>query len=251
MEEFLKSLKKLVLASWESVKPRWKNIAYLLLVEMGIGFLIALIVGIFFVIFPDYSLIGIIALGRFSPSMIGYALHSPAILIMLLGFLILGLASLLLSSFVVIAFVIALKEDAKINFGKLLEKSKNKYWNYCGTLLLASILIALAALVFVIPGILLAIMYFAVPFIVVETGLKNMAALKSSWDLVKGNALKVFSHLFVFGLCMGLISMILGKLGFIGQLLSIGLSIGSLAFAYELYRALKPFSAQRELPIQQ
>lgn len=252
MKAFLETFKKLVLSAWELVKPRWKNIVYLLLVEMGIGFLAALIIGMTFILFPGYSLVGIIALSRFSPEMLlSSLLRSPVIWIMFLVMIIVGLISLLLSSFVSLAFVITLKEEAQIGFGKLLEKSKVKYLTYFGTLFLSTILIGLASLLFVIPGILLAIMYFAVPFIVLETGFKNMAALKSSWNLVKGNSWKVFSNLLAFGLCLGVASMILRWLGSIGQLLTIALPIASLAFTYELYLSLKKAPTQREIPMQE
>ncbi len=248
MNAFLESFKKLVLNAWELVKPRWKNIVYLLLVEMGIGFAAALIIGMTFVLFPGYSLLGMVALSRISPSLLlSSALRSPALWIMLLVALIVGLASLVLSSFVSLAFIVTLKEDAQISFGKLLEKSKAKYWNYFGALFLAGILIALSSLIFVIPGILLAVMYFAVPFIAIETGLKNMAALKASFDLVKGNAWKVFSHILAFGFCMGIVSMIFRWLGSIGSLLNMVLPIISLAFSYELYLSLKKVPAQTEM----
>ncbi|MCX6737298.1 MAG: hypothetical protein NTX26_00950 [Candidatus Parcubacteria bacterium] len=252
MNAFLESFKKLVLNAWELVKPRWKNIVYLLLVEMGIGFAAALIIGMTFVLFPGYSLLGMMALSRISPSLLlSSALRSPALWIMLLVALIVGLASLVLSSFVSLAFIVTLKENVQISFGKLLGESKAKYWDYFGALFLAGILIALASLIFIIPGILLAVMYFAVPFIVIETGLKNMAALKASFDLVKGNAWKVFSHILAFGFCMGIVSMIFRWLGPIGQLLSIAMPIASLAFTYELYKLLRVPTVQPELPAQQ
>lgn len=252
MNAFLETFKKLVFSAWELVKPRWKNIVYLLLVEMGIGFAAALIMGITLVVFPGYSLLGMITLSRVSPSLLlSAALRSPFLWIMLLVALIVGLISLVLSSFISLAFIMALKEDVQIGFGKLLEKSKLKYWDYFGALFLSGLLIALASLIFVIPGILLAIMYFAVPFIVLERGLKNMAALRASFDLVKGNTWKVFSHMLAFGFCMGIVSMILRWLGSIGQLLSIAMPIVSLAFTYELYKSLKEPSIQQELPVQE
>lgn len=250
MKDFFDKFKQLVLKAWERIKPRAKNIAYLLLLEMGISFLSALLIGFVFVISTGTSLLGLAFLDSYSPEMLMSQLLTPGVIIATIVAFLIGLIAIMLYSFISLAYVMVLKENPKISFGELLKNSKAKYWIYFGTLFLSGILVALASLVFVIPGIILAIMYFAVPFIVIETGLVNIAALKSSFEMVKGNAWKVVSNLLAFGLCVGLLSMIFRWFGSIGSLLNMTLPIISLAFSYELYLSLKKATAQTEASVE-
>lgn len=250
MKDFFEKFKQLILKAWERVKPRAKNIAYLLLLEMGISFLSALLIGFVFVISTGTSLLGLAFLGSYSPEMLMSQLLTPGVIIATIIALLIGLVAIMLYSFISLAFVITLKENSQISFGELLKNSKAKYWIYFGTLFLSGVLVALASLFFVIPGIILAIMYFAVPFIVIETGLVNMAALKSSFEMVKGNAWKVVSNMLVFGLCVGFLSMIFRWFGSIGPLLNMIIPIISLAFSYELYLSLKKATTQTETSIE-
>jgi len=97
----------------------------------------------------------------------------------------------------------------------------------------------LASLAYIIPGIILAIFYFAVPFVVIDTNVTNGAALKASWNLVKNHKGIVAGNLFVWTLLVAVVSIILNQLDPIGQIVQIVIPIFTLAFNYELYLSLK------------
>ncbi|HPR91340.1 MAG TPA: hypothetical protein PK547_01235 [Candidatus Paceibacterota bacterium] len=247
MKTFFENFNQLISRAWERIKPRFKNIAYLLLLEMGIGLVAALLVGAIFVFNSGISFVSFMAQGHYNPEMLTSMLSTPRMGIAVVLAVVIGLAAMMLYSFVSLAFLIAIKEDAAVTLKEILNLSKKKYWAYFGTLFLSGVLIALASLAFVIPGIILAILYFAVPFIVIETSSINTTALKASQNLVKNHAWMVTDNLFVWMLLVGLASILLKWLGPVGQLLQMLVPIFNLAFNYELYLSLKAVS-QTETP---
>ncbi|HPS28314.1 MAG TPA: hypothetical protein PLX10_00595 [Candidatus Paceibacterota bacterium] len=248
MKTFFENFEQLISKAWERIQPRFKNIAYLLLLEMGISFVAAMLVGAIFVFNSGASLIGLMVRGHFDPEMLTSTLFTPGMAIAVVLAVLVGLVALMLCSFISLAFLIAIKENVGISFKEILELGKKKYWVYFGTLFLSGLIIILASLAFIIPGIIVAILYFAVPFIVIETGTINGAALSASWDLVKNHKGKVFGNLLAWMFLVVVASMLLKWLGPIGQLVQMVIPVFTLAFTYELYLSLK-VPSQVETPV--
>lgn len=90
------------------------------------------------------------------------------------------------------------------------EKSKNFFWSYLGVSIVTSILIFLATLLLIIPGIILAVSWAFVTMLVVLEDKKGVGeAIKRSKELVKGYWWPVFGRFFFVGVLALLISVVL------------------------------------------
>ncbi len=78
------------------------------------------------------------------------------------------------------------------------------------TKLLASLLITLGMLLFIIPGVILAFRYFLASYVVVIEGKSGGEALKRSGQLMKGNAGRVFVLGFLVAIIGSLVGMVVG-----------------------------------------
>ena len=102
--------------------------------------------------------------------------------------------------------------------------------------LLCAIVVIIGFVVFIIPGIILALRLQFYPYFVVEHGLGPIAALKQSWTVSRGHGW----HLFLFGLVLALIGL-LGALAFgVGLLLAIPTSTIAAAFVYRKLSVAQP-----------
>lgn len=66
------------------------------------------------------------------------------------------------------------------------------FWRFLGAYILALIVVSLGFLAFVIPGVILAVGFSFVPFLVVDRGLGPIEALKESRRITKGHKWKLF-----------------------------------------------------------
>ena len=109
-------------------------------------------------------------------------------------------------------YVLNLTREGKCDFKDIIECLKAKWLNIFIAELVMGILVALASLLFVIPGIILALAYAMVPYLVVDTELSGIDTLKKSREMMKGYK----GDYFVF------------MLSFIGWLLLVPFTLGIL-----------------------
>jgi len=238
MKTFLKTLNQLVLKTWKRIQPRFKNIAYLLLLEMGVSLVAAILINMIFTINSGVSLTSLMASGNFNPEMLSSMFFTPGMAIAVVLSAFISLLTLMLDSFISLAFLVAIRENVEISFKKIIASSKKKYWIYFVLFLIWS------SNCFGFIGVYyswyyFSYFYFAVPFIVIDTNVTNGAALKASWNLVKNHKGIVAGNLFVWTLLVAVVSIILNQLDPIGQIVQIVIPIFTLAFNYELYLSLK------------
>lgn len=88
----------------------------------------------------------------------------------------------------------------EIRFGKAFEEALSKWAKAIGTYAMSSIIVGFLAMLFVIPGIIWAVYYYFIVFIVILRDKWWNAALGYSKALVKGRWLEVFSVIFMLGL---------------------------------------------------
>ncbi len=104
------------------------------------------------------------------------------------------------------------------------------FWKFLGTSVLAGIIILIGFILLIVPGIIAAIMFSFVTYLVIEKGMQPVEALKESVRLTKGNRLQ----LFLLGLALLGVN-ILGLLALgVGLLVSVPVSYLAATHAYRM-----------------
>lgn len=83
-------------------------------------------------------------------------------------------------------YVLNFARDGKCDFKDILDCIKEKWLNILLAEILVGILVFLASMLFVIPGIILAFAYAMVTYLVVDTNLSATDAMKESRNMMKG-----------------------------------------------------------------
>ena len=109
-----------------------------------------------------------------------------AIIILLIG-IVFGIAMIAYKKYV-LNFV----REGKCDFKDILDCMKEKWLNILIAELVMGILVGLASLLFVIPGIILAFAYAMVTYLVVDTNLSGIDSLKKSREMMKGYKMDYF-----------------------------------------------------------
>ena len=110
-------------------------------------------------------------------------------------------------------YVLNFVRNGKLDYKDILNCIKEKWVNILVADILVAILVSLASLLFVIPGIILALAYAMVTYLVVDTDLSSVDAMKKSREMIKGYKWDYF----VFGL------------SFIGWIILVPFTLGILA----------------------
>ena len=131
--------------------------------------------------------------------------------------------------------------------------------SFCLTLLLSGLIIFVGSLLFIIPGVILFVRFYFVPFVASLEGIYYRSALRKSSEYVKGLWWKVFARiltlvviLFVVSVIFYIILFILGKISpIIPSLLSIILNyaihVFSLVYMFTLYNQIKNVKREQNL----
>jgi hypothetical protein len=131
--------------------------------------------------------------------------------------------------------------------------------SFCFTLLLSGLIIFVGFLLFIIPGVILFVRFYFVPFVASLEGIYYRSALRKSSEYVKGLWWKVFARililvvlLFVVSVIFYIILFILGKISpIIPSLLSIILNyaihVFSLVYTFTLYNQIKNVKREQNL----
>jgi hypothetical protein len=124
-------------------------------------------------------------------------------------------------------------------------------WWVC---ILAGIMILIGTVLFIIPGIIFAVWYSFISFIVVIEGVKGNQALQKSKSYVQGYWWPVFGRLVLVGIVIGIASSILNAIfgninSTLGSIVSSAASIFifvpfGLSYQYEVYTALKAIKSK-------
>jgi len=102
------------------------------------------------------------------------------------------------------------------------------FWKYLGAKILAAILIIIGLILLIVPGIILALMFFAVQYLVIDKKLGPVAALKESKRITTGHKWDLFVLLIVV-----ILVNLLGALAlFVGLLVTIPVTILAMVHAY-------------------
>ena len=83
-------------------------------------------------------------------------------------------------------YVLNFTRNGKCEFKDILECMKEKWLNILLVEILVTVLVSLASLLFVIPGIILAFAYAMVTYLVVDTNLSATESMKKSRSMMKG-----------------------------------------------------------------
>jgi hypothetical protein len=142
-------------------------------------------------------------------------------------------------------------EDREVTVAEAYRKSTSIFWSFLLVQLLVGIIVSLGFIVFIIPGIYLAIRYSFAAFAVIGENKRGMDALNRSRDLVRGRWWEVFIRL-IFILILSLVPFaiffFISPSSVAGQILQNALSLMLAPFwilyIYGLYKALKSSTLQ-------
>ena len=175
----------------------------------------------------------------------GFSLVSGLIFVVLL------LISLLIAAFQQSALIHLASQDDK-QLGSILKKSFHRVPALFWATFLAGLLIMIGLFLFLIPGIILAVMLAFVSYVVVLEGVGGTQALSRSRALVKGRWFEVFwrglAFMLIIGIPAGIVSSIID--GIVGDnhntisnlLMALFITPFGLVYGYNLYRNLKSVS---------
>ena len=209
----LMSVNELLATTWELFKKRW-----LLLIGIFITTGVACVVPPMLVAVS----MGASAKGSFT---------GTVAMLMLLGLAIIG--SFLLICWGMAAAVTA-AVDETVGFRDAFERAKACWISLAWVSSLYSFIVGGASLLFVIPGILTGIWFFACAYLVVAENTRGMDALLKSKALVDGRFPAVAGRLAL----VWLLGMVLGMIPVIGALFSLVMAPFSMLYSVVLYRNL-------------
>ncbi len=124
--------------------------------------------------------------------------------------------------------------DTRLGFKESFERAKGNWIALAWVSTLYSFIVGGASLLFIIPGVLTGIWFFASGYLVVAEDVRGMEALLKSKALVQGRFWPVFGRLVL----VWLLGMILGMVPLIGPLLSLLFAPFSMLFSVRLYQDL-------------
>ncbi len=135
---------------------------------------------------------------------------------------ILCLASILFAIFIsIISHVGAIYViDSEMSVKEVLKKSLPLFWKYLGWAILSGIIVGIGFVLFVVPGVILAVMLCFSMYVLVLEGVSPIGALKRSGELVKGFWWTVFARLVVVGIFAMALSIAYGMINNLGTSLS-------------------------------
>ena len=129
-----------------------------------------------------------------------------------LDFVVNLLVGTLIDIGLVAVFLKAAQMPESVTFSDLWHPAS--YWYYLGAALLSGVLIAIGFVLLIIPGLMLATMWFFVKYLVVDKNLTPVAAMKESAMITKGHrwALLGFLVLIILINILGVICLVVGLL---------------------------------------
>ena len=154
--------------------------------------------------------------------------------------------------FIGLTFIILVVKPAGTKLKEIFQEAWRKFGQYFWLVILASIFVVLSTLFFIIPGIIVGTYLTFYSYVFVVEGEKGMNALKRSWNLVKGNWLKVFGRLFLLGIVFNIIYILLSSVhDLLGSVFQFFYMPFSIIFLYLIYLELKKSKEiQAPTPIQ-
>jgi len=165
----------------------------------------------------------------------------------ILALFFLMMLGIMLSAMAVINYIIQTSRGESIGVFEAYGRVVPFFFSYLLLMILAFFFIGLGMVVFIIPGIILAIYLTFVPFVFFDEGFRGMGAIKRSYEYAKGEGLSIFSRISIVTIATFFITLILEAitrhLGVIGNILYIFFSVINglyiYIFMFQLYRAVK------------
>lgn len=200
--------------TWELYKQRWMILVALFVVT-----------GIAAVVPPALVAVTMGSLAKNSFS-------GTVVMVMLLGVAV--VASIVILFWGMAATVTA-AVDASLGFNDAFQRAKGCWISFVWVSSLYSFIVGGASLLFIVPGILTGIWFFAGPYLVVSGDTRGMDALLKSKALVDGRFWEVLGRLVL----VWLLGTVLGMIPVIGVLFSLAMAPFSMLYAVVLYRNLE------------
>jgi hypothetical protein len=179
---------------------------------MGITDLGSIVKNSFVILFSD-SLIFVVAVIYTAIIDVVSFFVSPSTAIQFTVFYILPISfyavlSILLATYVEGVIILRVYKGRKARFVDISKLVINRYPALLATNILASIIVFLGTIAFVIPGVYLFVKLFLAPVAVLIDGDNPIDALRKSWALTNKKWWDIFAIVLVMGLILGLISFI-------------------------------------------
>jgi hypothetical protein len=237
----LPSISQLIKESFHNFKSNFINVLFVQLPIIAIIFLIFGLWGIFPTSFSNQI--------KHEYDAIKYLILPSAVIMSLL---------FILSTFAYRASILKLSSK-ELRLLDVYKASASGLISFCLTLLLSGLIIFVGSLLFIIPGVILFVRFYFVPFVASLEGIYYRSALRKSSEYVKGLWWEVFARililvvlLFVISVIFNIILFILDKISpIIPSLLSIILNyaihVFSLVYMFTLYNQIKNVKREQNL----
>jgi len=171
------------------------------------------------------------------------------------GFILLPFVVLIVAAYVILMIVIsiwsslsllyAIKErEQKIGIKEAFNKSWPKVLSYWWISIISGFIIIGGYLLFIIPGIILAIWFSLAAYVLVSEDRTGMIALFRSRQLIKGYWWKVFWRFLVMGIIISLITFVAGFIPFIKNIIYLLTTPFSIIFSFLIYENLKKLKGE-------
>jgi len=153
--------------------------------------------------------------------------QTPSILVLALAGVFINIVVGVLLKMGTISFVLAAHDAPESATVRDLWEP-DMFWNYLGAMILTGIIVVVGLILVIVPGIIWALRYVFVPYLVIDRGLAPLAALRESSRITYGHKWQLL------GLFLALIVLnIVGAIALlVGLLVTIPLSSFALAHAY-------------------
>ena len=89
-------------------------------------------------------------------------------------------------------YILNFVRDGKFDFNDIIDCVKEKWLNILIAEILTTIIVSICSLFFVVPGIIMALAYSMVPYLVIDTEVTGSDSLKTSREMMKGNKWNLF-----------------------------------------------------------
>jgi len=218
--------------SWDAYK---NNLGMLLLVVL----LGALLVGVFLIPGIIALIVGIA--GSTDQETFLNVFSVAGLAIFIISFILAMMASIIYGAALIKSVSFA-EGGEKIDIKKAFLVAYQKFWLILATSIIAGVLMLIGFILFVIPGLILAVYFQFIMYVVIFENKWGVDAIKRSYEIVKGNFWWVVLIILLVALASGLI----GSIPFVGGIITFILTPFWQVIMYVVYKDLKGMKGESE-----
>lgn len=164
----------------------------------------------------------------------------PFLLLAAIVFITFGIVAIVISLWAQVSLLFAIKErQQRIGFKESFTKGWSKVLSYWWISIISGFIVMGGYVLFIIPGIILSVLFSLAAYVLISEGKKGMTALFRSKQLIKGYWGKVFWRFLALGIIVLLISLVAGFIPLLRNFIYLFIAPFSITFGFLIYENLK------------